>query len=128
MIKRLLFSIRLWFRPRSSPNLFAYFDGARWRTIDPLAAIYALESHPEYVGKTHFRGIAENDRESIEICAKAVIDVFGAVPYDADTRKGLTIAERVGLLVAFARYLEAVKKNTERSAATPRSMDATSNA
>jgi hypothetical protein len=126
MIRKLLYSIRLWFRPKSSPQLFSYFDGARWRSIDPLAAIYALESHPVYCDKKHFAGTVQGDRESIEAAAGAVCDVFGVLPFNGETGKGLTIGQRIGLLQSFAAYLSELKKNIKDSATSQPSTESIS--
>lgn len=126
MIKRFIFTIRRWFRRKSSPRLFVYFDGRRWRSIDPLEAVYALDSHPLYADRKHFVATFEGEREAIEVAAKAVCDVFGVKPYDDKTKSGITIAERIGLLHSFAAYLSDVKKNIGNSATMPRSTEPTS--
>jgi hypothetical protein len=119
MLNRFLFRFRRMFRPKSSTKLFAFFDGAKWRSADPLAVIYALQKHPTYNDAKHFRLMLDGDQESIEIAVQAVCDVFSVKPYDPETRTGLTIAERVGLLREFAVYVDTVKKNINTTATTP---------
>ncbi len=115
MLKKLIFKIRLWFRPRSSVNIYAFHDGSNWRTCDPLAVIYTLAAHPTYNDAKHFKAAYNGDREALLLASQAVSDAFGVKAYDPETRTGLTIGERFGLLVNFARYLDALKKNTEPS-------------
>jgi len=122
---RALFSLRRFFRPKSSPRIFAYYDGSNWRTIDPLAVIYGLTNHAEYVDARHFKGACQGDQESVEIASKTVCDVFGVNPYDPKTQTGLTIGERIGLLRTFAVYVDSLKKNIESSSTAPQSTDAT---
>lgn len=120
MLKRLLFRIALWFRPQSSARIFAFYDGSNWRTIDPLAVVIALREHPTYNDARHFRESYDSDPTirdpAIQKMAAAACDAFGVKPYDSETRTGLTLMERVGLVRSFAMYLEAVKKNIETSA------------
>jgi len=105
----LFFRLSQAFRPRSSSRIFAYFDGQRWRSIDPIHVIYSLENHPEFVAEKHLKQANEGDRQAIEIIAVAVCDVFDVKPYENGS--GLTIAERKSLLDTFYLYCEAVKKN-----------------
>lgn len=107
----LFFRLSQAFRPRSSARIFVYFDGQRWRSIDPIAALYALETHPKYSPEKHLEEAAKGDRQAIETIADAVCDVFGVKPFDGG--QGLTIAERKGLLDVFYLYLDVVKKNIE---------------
>lgn len=98
------------FRPRSSPRIFVYFDGAKWRSIDPIQVIYALENHASFSAEKHFKAASEGNRQAIEVIASAVCDAFDVRPYSDGV--GLTIAERKALLDTFYLYCEAVKKNT----------------
>lgn len=113
-IYRRLQAGRFWlaslFRPRSSTRIFAYYDGSRWRSIDPIQVIHALETHPTFNAERHLPDANQGQREAIEIIAAAVTDVFGVPPYD-DAGRGLTIAERKGLLDTFYLYCQTVKKN-----------------
>lgn len=109
LIKRLLFQISQR-RAKSSTRIFAYFDGQKWRSIDPIQVIYALENHPKFSAEKHLEDAQKGDRQAVEIIADTVCDVFGVKPYEDG--QGLTIAERKGLLDTFYLYCQAVKKNT----------------
>ncbi|MBX3422210.1 MAG: hypothetical protein KF752_11705 [Pirellulaceae bacterium] len=122
-ISNLLFRLRSRRRVRSSPRIFAYFDGQRWRSIDPIEVIHALETHPKYLPAKHLQQAKNGNREAIEIIAGAVSDIFGVQPY-ADGR-GLTIAERKSLLDTFYLYCQAVKKNIKPGSIAALSTDAT---
>lgn len=115
MLKRLLFRIRLLFRPKSSPRIFAFYDGSRWRTVDPLEVIIKIREHPEYNDARHFADSYDEDPEvrepAIRKMGDAVCSAFGVQPWNSETRTGLTLMERVGLMRSFAAYCEAVKKN-----------------
>ncbi len=120
MLKKLLFRIQLWFRPQSSARIFAFYDGSNWKTIDPLAVVIALREHPTYNDARHFRESYDSDPAvrdaAIQKMAEAACDAFGVQSYDSESRTGLTLMERVGLVRSFAMYLEALKKNIEASA------------
>lgn len=112
MIRKLLLRLSRFFRrPRSSTRIFAYFDGQRWRSIDPIQVVQSLEVHPKYIPEKHLDAANNGDLSALEIIADAVCDVFGVKAYDDG--EGLTVAERKGLLDAFYLYCHAVKKNTQ---------------
>jgi hypothetical protein len=96
-------------RAKSSTRIFAYFDGQKWRSIDPIQVIYALENHSKFSAEKHLADAQKGDRQAVEIIADAVCDIFDVRPYEDG--KGLTIAERKGLLDSFYLYCQAVKKN-----------------
>lgn len=106
------------FRRKSSKRIFAFHDGCRWRSVDPIEILHGLDSHPKYLASKHAVMVASGDREAIEITAQAVCDVFNVEPYlDAGGRvRGLTIGERLALLSAFNAYCAWVKKNIELGA------------
>ena len=112
--------------PRSSRRVFAYFDGKHWRRIDPLQAYYELQNHAEFIADRHPREAAEGEQSAVEVCAKAVCDVFDIKPYDTRKGTGLTITERVNLLYTFGEYIGWLKKNTEPSLSVPPSTEPTS--
>jgi hypothetical protein len=100
------------FRPsriKSDSRIFAYFDGQKWQSIDPIHVILALENHPVFSAEKHLQDASQGDFEAVEIIANAVCDVFNVSPYYNGS--GLTIAERKALLDTFYLYCEAVKKN-----------------
>lgn len=110
-LRSLFYWIASWFRPRSSPRIFSYFDGEKYRTIDPVQVLNSLNSHPRYVPERHYHAaVRECKIDAMEIVGAAVCDAFGVQAYNDG--KGLTIAERLGLLSTFYLYCEAVKKNT----------------
>ncbi len=115
ILRALFFWLASWFRPRSSQRIFSYFDGQKYRTIDPVYVLNALAVHPKYAPERHYEAaVKECKIEAMEIVAGAVCDVFHVQPYVDG--KGLTIAERLSLLATFYLYCETVKKNIRPSA------------
>lgn len=97
------------FRPKSSKRIFAFHDGIRWRTADPIELLHKIDTHPKYLASKHPALVCEGNREAIEITASAVCDIFAVQPYLDG--KGLTVGERIALLDAFDAYCVWVKKN-----------------
>ncbi|MFO0940068.1 MAG: hypothetical protein U0930_04810 [Pirellulales bacterium] len=115
---RLLRTVFFWlgskFRPGSNARIFSFWDGTKYRTIDPVKVLAALSSHPVYVPDRHYlAAVKDCDMKAMEIVASAVSDVFEVQAYNDG--KGLTVAERLSLLSTFYLYCEAVKKNTSLS-------------
>lgn len=105
--------------------LFRFHDGKRVRRADPLAVAIALHSHPTYL-RRHLDEAIAGDKEALQIVAQAATDVFGVQPLSSDGRRGLTLNERLDLMLGFDAYLYAVKKNTVASATSPSSTGSTS--
>ena len=113
---------KLWQRRRL---IFRFHDGKRIRRADPLAAAIALHAHPKYLPR-HLGQARDGDKEAIQIVADAATDIFGLQPLSADGRQGLTINERLEIMLGFNAYLRALKKNTVASATSHSSTVATS--
>jgi hypothetical protein len=106
---------RAWNRERA---IFRYWDGARWRWIDPFLAFRRLADHPEFDWEKDPALIDFADQRTASGCAdrtvRAVREVFGIPAFDGSrgTPAGLTEAELIALLVAFTAYVTDAKKNT----------------
>lgn len=120
MFGRIKSKISRLFRVKSSRRIFAYHDGSRWRSIDPIEVLHGIASHPTYLAGKHLDLVRAGDQESMEITAQAVCDIFDVKPYAGSGRRtsGLTIGERIALMDAFNDYCYWVKKNI-KSGATP---------
>ncbi|MFG0261030.1 MAG: hypothetical protein ACF788_01375 [Novipirellula sp. JB048] len=113
---------RIWNKRRL---IFRYHDGRRVRSADPIVLAAGLHGHPEYLYR-HLRDAAEGDQESIDIVARAACDVFGVSPLEGSGQGGLTVAERIELMMAFDLYLFELKKNIAVSPTSPVSTEPTS--
>lgn len=103
--------------------IFRYHDGSRVRSADPIVLASLLHEHDEYLYR-HLGEAADGDSDSIDIVARAVCDVFGVQPLAGKT--GLTVAERIELMMAFDLYLIELKKNTGRFPTSPDFTESTS--
>ncbi len=116
---------RLWaalFRPgvaRDPRATFEFWDGARWRSVDPIAVWAALTrdlgedlgdalatvttpAPPGTVGEMAAKFAAAR-QAAAERVADAVCRAFGVEPYaDGD---GLTIPERIALAAGYVRHM-----------------------
>lgn len=102
---------RLWNRRRL---IFRYHDGTRVTAADPVEVAIALHSHPIFLWR-HIGEAVEGNAESQRIVSDAACDVFGVSPLTTGGKGGLTIGERIELVMAFDLYLTALKKNTRVS-------------
>lgn len=103
---------------RRRPATFSYWDGARRRQIDPLAAWRALDQHPTFDLASHPKQILDGDSEAIGVALPAIREVFGIQPW-SETQKGLTESETLVVLLAFMDYADALKKKPSRSPISP---------
>ena len=105
----------LWNRRRS---IFRFRDGSKIRAIDPIAVAIALHEHPQFTFR-HLQEAASGDRDAMLIVAGTACDVFGVHPLAADGKSGLTIPERLELMLSFDVFCAALKKNTAPSPIPP---------
>lgn len=94
--------------------IFCFDDGAgNLRRIDPIVACNQLAEDPEYLPR-HVDEARLGDRQSLAICGNAANRAFGVCDV-ADGPAGMTLADRLALMIRFNDYLWALKKNTRRS-------------
>lgn len=103
--------------------IFRFWDGTRWRAIDPMVAYRGLDAHAEFSWEEHpllieaaldgqlatDPGVTRVAWEALGITAAAVRDVFAIPVFDG--RRGLTEEELLNLLCDFSEYVRGVKKN-----------------
>lgn len=112
----------LWRRRRL---IFKFWDGAKVRGIDPVEAAIGLHSHPQFLHR-HLSEAAKGDSEAQKLVAATACDVFGVRSFNPQTQTGLTVAERIELVMSFDIYLIDLKKNTVRSRTVPSSTESMS--
>lgn len=106
-------------------KIFRFNDGRRVRSIDPIEAAIGLSEHKTYLPE-HLEDARFGDVEALGQVATAACDVFGVQPLSVNGKTGLTVAERLELMLAFDLYLLALKKNTARSLTPASSTESTS--
>jgi hypothetical protein len=104
--------------------IFRFNDGAKVVAVDPIAIAIAIHEHPKYLPR-HLNEAADGDREAQAIVADAACDVFKVSRFDG-YKSGLTVAERIELMMAFDVYLHVLKKNIASSQIPPINMASTS--
>lgn len=104
--------------------IFRYWDGVRNVACDPVAAMIAIETDPEFRLDQHPQQVDEGNGEAAQITCRMVGRVFNLSDFDPATGKGLTVAERLALFSAFGEYVEALKKNGEPFLTPPPATDA----
>lgn len=100
------FISKLW-RPKGR-HIFRFRVGRRWRYADPVTVHMLLAEHAEYLPR-HLAEARAGDLEAIEICGRVACDAFGVSSLDDDPKRGLSIAERIKLLLAFDHYKMALR-------------------
>jgi hypothetical protein len=112
-------------RSHPSRGLFSFSDGYRIRSVDPIAVLNAMESHPQYRFDLHPARVLEGEKEAMDITVDAVRQAFGIPPFTAPGRPGLTHQECLRLLNAFRVHIAVQKKSTESTAISSPSTAAT---
>lgn len=102
--------------------LFRFHDGKRVRRADPLAIAIALHSHNAYLPR-HLNEAVNGDKDALLIVAQAAEDVFGVKSINDG---GLTLQERLELMLGFDMYVRRLKKNIVASPTSPNSTASTS--
>lgn len=97
--------------------IFRFNNGSKIVAVDPISIAIAIHEHPQFLPR-HLREAADGDREAQTIVANAACDVFDVTRFDG-YKTGLTVAERIELMMAFDTYLHALKKNTVHSLTLP---------
>ena len=92
--------------------IYRFHDGANRRCADPLLVSNRLFEHPSYVRERHLTAATQGDTEAQNIVAQAACDAFDVQPLSSNGKYGLTIKERIQLMIGFDAYIEHVKKNT----------------
>lgn len=103
-------------------GIFVYWDGRKYRRIDPLAAYRGLATHSEFDWEATPRMLEVPDEREVllasQLLAQAMRDVFRLPPVE---QGGLTERECRVLLGKFVKFCGRVKKNTATSPKSPTS-------
>lgn len=102
--------LRRW-RQNRRRMIYRFWDGRNFRSVDPIDIHLRLQSHPKYLASRDLKLIDAGDREATCTTAAAVCDTFLVEPYNAETGRGLTVGERLGLLADFYFWIELQKKS-----------------
>jgi len=111
--------MRLW-KKKIRRDIFAYWDGARNRSIDPLIAFEAMETHQQCDWERDAEdGNADDkpDYESRHRFLQMMCDVFDVTLYLEGEKKenGLTVDEIYTLFYMFLHYMTQRKKKRDDS-------------
>ena len=88
--------------------IFGFWDGRRWRRVDPLPVLRALDADPEFNTSRDPGLIDRGDEEARGRALSAVKRAFGVEAFDG--QKGLTETELLLLLVEFWDFCADLKK------------------
>lgn len=100
-------------RSHPSRGLFAFSDGFRIRSVDPIAVLTTMEAHKEYRFDLHPSRVLEGEKEAMAITVDAVRQAFGIPAFTVPGRPGLTHQECLRLLTAFRIHIALQKKSIE---------------
>jgi hypothetical protein len=92
-------------------NTFAYFDGRRLRSIDPLVAYRRLTSFEGFDWDRDPERVANGNDKAMERTVEAVRSTFGVPAWTDDGESGLTEEETYMLLISFVEYMVEQKKS-----------------
>lgn len=105
--------LRSWFRAQMPRDIFEFWDGTRYRRVDPLVVCRSIDNHKEFNAEQHSKLVDMGDDEGIAITAKAVRDAFGVEALS--TGGGMTETECCDLLKDFWNWCGEVKKKRNPS-------------
>jgi len=111
-----------WFYNRNRA-IFRFWDGRRWRCVDPQAVWLSLNTNPEFDIENDPTFHDNGHRDSTEKCLAATRTAFGVESFDGSNMSGLTEDETLGLYCQFGQWIQAVKKNISRPQTSSESMD-----
>lgn len=123
--------LRFWFWlmslcGRDPRGIFWFWDGRRWRGVDPIATTRLLLTDPEFSWEETPLLTNDDDpvvvTEALQACAAAARRAFGIKPFEEG---GLTEAECCRILFAFRDYLGDLKKNGSGPQTSPEPTGAT---
>ncbi len=98
-------------RMRNARLLFEFWDGRRFRSVDPWLAFRTLRDHPTFNVAEHYEFAAKGMHPDIDHFLDAMKAAFGVVPYDDRSGVGLTEPEMFDLLDDLTLQLDQLKKN-----------------
>ncbi len=92
--------------------LFRFFDGTRWRAVDPWSTWRAIAGCETFDFKRQGFLVDQSSEPETSHCIAALCQIFGVSRYDDSAKTGLTDWEIISLYLDLSAYLEALKKNT----------------
>lgn len=92
--------------------LFRFFDGRRWRSVDPWSTWRAIAGCETFDFKRQGFLVDQSSEPETTRCIEALCRIFAVERYDDAQRSGLTDWEIISLYLDLSAYLEALKKNT----------------
>lgn len=107
-------------------NIFRYHNGHDWVFGDPLEIQRRLTLHPVYRADVHPLLAENGDYEALAIVDQAICDAFEVPPIDPQTGLGLTLEQRLQLLIMFGQYMELQKKSISHLPIPRQPLDSTS--
>lgn len=106
-----------WKRKRNKRQIFRFWNGTGYQSLDPLEIVDAIDSDPEFNRENDSVLVDNGDRDATMRLAAAVCRAFKVQAFDG--KQGMTIAERLDLYKAFGQWVGALKKNIESTPSLP---------
>lgn len=98
-------------------RIFVHRAGRRTIKADPVIASLALHRHGSYLPR-HLDEALAGDAKALQTTARTACDVFGVALWQDDGKRGLTLVELLGLMVAFDGYTAVLRQQYESLADT----------
>lgn len=100
-------------------SLFRYWDGRKWRRIDPARAWREIDNHETVDLATMGPLVDEGKEPATTILIEAFCEVFSVQRYDDSTGDGLTDNDILSLVLQLQDYFNGLKKNTSTGPISP---------
>lgn len=117
----------MWPFRKTQREIFRYWDGLRWRAIDPMVVFRSMSSHPEFNPEVHIPLLASDNLElqqqAAPIAVAATRQIFGIEAFADGHEGGLTELETLAVLNDFCEFADGLKKNGNGQQTSPVAME-----
>lgn len=108
MFRFVLNVLRRWYINRHR-LLFTFWDGRRFRTIDPMRVMREVVAHPT-INLDHGEFVDLGEEPYFSEWVRGLAEVYGVERFDPTTGRGLTDHEILNIFSDMEEYLYAIKK------------------
>ena len=108
--------IKCWraYRFRKQRELYTFYDGRRWRRLDPWRTYRVFLADPEYNVDTMAEAAYDQQEPEYTFALNAICRTFGLQQWSPENESGMTEEELLKVFADFCDYMESVKKKRSR--------------
>lgn len=99
-------------------NLFRFWDGRKWRAVDPWSTWRAIVNCKTFDFSNRLFLVEAGEDDEVRACVSALCQIFGVERYNDETKVGMTDWEILSIYLALRNDCDALKKNTSAGPTT----------